>query len=65
MAHYICTGECQGVVMQPGTCQSPDCSRKGQSLFECDCTDGAHSDVKSGDVSEQNRDSAPNESTSA
>ncbi len=43
MAHYICTGECAGVALEPGTCQAPDCSKKEQPLKECQCSDGMHS----------------------
>lgn len=42
MTHYICTGECNGVADQPGTCQAGDCSLSGQPLAECNCGDGSH-----------------------
>lgn len=46
MPHYTCTGECQGISMQPGNCQTQDCSKKSQPLTECDCTDGEHAELK-------------------
>ena len=34
MAMYKCDGECGGESDQPGTCQSPTCSKFGQPLTE-------------------------------
>ena len=42
MTHYICTGECAGISEKAGVCQSPTCSKHGQPLSECDCSDGKH-----------------------
>lgn len=42
MKHYICTGGCEGVSGQSGTCQAQSCLKYGQPLTECDCTDGKH-----------------------
>jgi hypothetical protein len=46
MKHFICTGECEGVSDQPGTCQSKECSLHNQPLVECKCTDGKHKEIK-------------------
>lgn len=46
MSHYICKGECKGVSDKPGTCQAGDCSKHGQQLEACDCTDGQHAEAK-------------------
>jgi len=40
--HYICTGEDKGVSETPGVCQGENCSKKGQPLLPCDCTDNNH-----------------------
>lgn len=42
MAHFICTGDCNGVSETPGTCQAPDCQQYSQALAECHCEDGMH-----------------------
>lgn len=47
MTHYICTGGCQGVAQQPGTCQAEDCPKHEHPLVECNCTDGKHAEVYS------------------
>lgn len=44
MAHYVCP-ECGGVADHPKVCETPGCSRKGQDLIECNCTDGKHAEV--------------------
>ena len=38
----MCTGECRGVSDKPGTCQAETCSKHGQPLEKCGCTDGKH-----------------------
>lgn len=40
--HYICTGGCEGVSEQPGTCQAQTCLKYGEPLTECSCIDGRH-----------------------
>jgi len=52
MAHYICTGGCKGVSDKPGVCQTEECSKFGQQLFECMCTDGEHSNMADEDLME-------------
>lgn len=42
MVHYICSGTCKGVAMETGTCQAIECSKYGELLVECNCTDGGH-----------------------
>jgi hypothetical protein len=42
MAHYICTGTCNGVSDTPGTCQATDCPKHEEMLQPCDCTDEKH-----------------------
>lgn len=42
MPHYICTGGCGGVSDTPGVCKTEGCSKEGESLELCDCTDGEH-----------------------
>lgn len=42
MKHYICEGDCKGVAVEPGLCQSTDCQNYNQSLAECDCEDKSH-----------------------
>ena len=42
MAHYVCTGECGGCSETPGTCQEKSCSKYGEKLEKCNCTDGTH-----------------------
>lgn len=45
--HYVCTGECGGVAVEPGVCQADaeECSHSGEDLEPCDCTDGLHREV--------------------
>lgn len=38
--HYVCSGNCQGISQKPGNCQTQDCDKFGQPLYECDCADG-------------------------
>lgn len=40
--HYVCTGECGGVSMQPGVCAASDCSNYQNQLRACDCDDPNH-----------------------
>lgn len=42
MPHYICTGGCGGVSIAPGVCKAEGCSKEGEALEFCDCTDGEH-----------------------
>lgn len=42
MAHYICTGGCGGVSDTAGVCKTEGCSKEGEPLEFCDCTDGEH-----------------------
>ncbi len=42
MKHYICTGGCEGESPKPGVCQAEGCTKEGEPLIPCDCTDGAH-----------------------
>ena len=42
MPHYICTGGCGGVSVTPGVCKTEGCSKEGELLELCDCTDGEH-----------------------
>lgn len=42
MAHYICTGSCEGVSDRPGVCKTEGCIKEGQPLESCECTDGEH-----------------------
>lgn len=40
--HYVCTGGCNGVSEDPGTCQAQDCKDFEKPLTECNCQDGMH-----------------------
>lgn len=40
--HYICTGGCGGMSLNPGTCGTFDCANNGHDLKECACDDGLH-----------------------
>lgn len=42
MNHYICIGTDRGVSDTPGVCQGTGCSREGEQLEPCDCTDNMH-----------------------
>ena len=42
MAHYVCTGTCGGESDSPKVCEADGCSKEGQPLVSCDCTDGLH-----------------------
>lgn len=42
MPHYICTGSCGGVSDNPSVCTTEGCTKEGQSLKPCECTDGEH-----------------------
>ena len=43
--HYVCTGECKTVSEKPGICEVKDCSRRGQTLTSCTCSDNRHSEI--------------------
>ncbi len=45
MSHYVCTGGCNGVSDQPGTCQMKDCIKFSLPLTACDCSDGQHAEA--------------------
>jgi len=45
MKHYVCTGGCQGVSDNPGTCQMATCPKHGLPLLECNCADGKHKEA--------------------
>jgi hypothetical protein len=45
MKHYVCQGECAGESKKPGVCKADDCTRNGEALIECNCTDGAHDEA--------------------
>lgn len=42
--HYVCS-ECGGVSGDSGVCNTENCSRAGDSLLECNCSDGEHSEI--------------------
>lgn len=44
MTHYVCP-ECGGEADHPKVCETEGCSRKGQDLMDCSCTDGKHVEV--------------------
>lgn len=46
--HYVCLGDCRGVWKNPGVCTMDDCTRVGESLRECTCTDGQHLELSGG-----------------
>lgn len=41
MKHYVCK-ECKMTSDMPKNCETEGCSMKGQSMTECECTDGKH-----------------------
>jgi hypothetical protein len=43
--HYVCIGTCHGLALEPGLCVEEDCTKQGEDLIECDCTDGAHDEL--------------------
>lgn len=45
MAHYVCTGSCDGESDNLGVCESEYCTKEGQPLVACSCEDGAHEDA--------------------
>ena len=49
MAHYICTGGCNGIAETPGACQAHSCIRANQPLTICNCTDGLHKEAYEND----------------
>lgn len=52
--HYICTGTDKGVSEEPGVCKGEGCSKEGQSLVPCDCTDNNHYGGQAEEESEDN-----------
>jgi hypothetical protein len=42
MTHYVCTGSCKGESAGPGFCEAEFCSKEGQELVQCDCSDELH-----------------------
>jgi len=42
MTHHICTGGCKGISDEPKNCGAENCSKHGQPLNACDCTDNKH-----------------------
>lgn len=44
MKHYICTGGCEGVSIEPGSCKADSCPKHEHPLIECDCFDGKHAE---------------------
>ncbi len=42
MAHYICTGGCNGESDSQGVCDAEFCAKEGKLLTKCNCTDGLH-----------------------
>ncbi len=54
MAHYICTGTCKGGADKPGACEDEHCSKHGEPLEECECTDAQHAGRQ--DASQETRD---------
>jgi len=46
MAHYICTGGCDGESSTPGVCQAEGCAKEGEPLTECACEDSLHEETK-------------------
>lgn len=42
MAHYICTGGCEGISEKKGVCTTEDCKNQTLPLEECNCIDGKH-----------------------
>ena len=47
MQHFVCTGDCAAETVKPGICESEGCSKEGQPLIECNCSDGFHEKVVS------------------
>jgi hypothetical protein len=45
MRHYVCVGDCGVESNRSGTCREESCSSFGEPLEECDCEDGAHTEV--------------------
>lgn len=40
--HYICTGTCGAVALEPGICRNESCPMQTQDFAECNCEDGEH-----------------------
>ena len=45
MAHYVCTGGCQGSSDDRGVCNIQSCLRHKEPLAVCNCTDGMHKEA--------------------
>ena len=45
MAHFVCTGGCNGVSEAPGVCNINSCMKEHQPLTICNCKDGQHKEV--------------------
>ncbi len=59
MAHYICTGTCEGVLEELGFCETEACSKQWTMMEACSCVDGTHGrlHVDSGEAPLQVKDS--------
>ena len=42
MTHYICTGNCKGVLPDIGFCEAENCTAQWQMMTACECNDGLH-----------------------
>lgn len=42
MAHFICSGSCQGSSEVESVCEAEGCSKQWELLEACACTDGKH-----------------------
>jgi hypothetical protein len=42
MTHYVCSGDCGGESETPKLCDAADCTKEGEPLTACNCSDGLH-----------------------
>ena len=40
--HYVCTGGCKSVSIEPGKCSRSECPRARNPLTACSCRNGKH-----------------------